>query len=105
MLSKACPVQLKSSLVPAHHHFWQDNYERSYPVRSKLPSCNPKQFVAQTEAWFRMSAFVHGELVPEYQVFQNKIPPTRKNPDECSEPHVDEIYSKVSFNEQRRLPY
>ena len=70
------PEHTKTSPVPADDGFGRNDEKRLFPSRPDPPSDYPEDLVEEAQARARMSAFQHGELLPEHEILQNKIPAT-----------------------------
>ena len=68
------PVDTKTSPVPADDSFGRNDEKGLLPSRPDPPSDYPEELIEEAQAWARMSAFQHGELLPEHEILQNKIP-------------------------------
>jgi len=60
--------------VPADDGFRRDDEEGLLPSLPDAPSDYPEELVEEAEPRARMSTFQHGELLPEHEILQNKIP-------------------------------
>jgi hypothetical protein len=52
---------------------------------------DPEQFVEQIEPWPRMSTFQNGELLPEREIFQHKLPAVTRKANEYSEAKQEQV--------------
>jgi len=60
--------------VPADDSFGRDDDEVLLPSRPDPSSDYPEELIEEPQAWARMSAFQHCELLPEHEILQNNIP-------------------------------
>jgi hypothetical protein len=84
-------IETESSLVPAGHSVRSDQKEAILPVGPDLAKGNPKQFVEQTQSWFRMPAFQDDELLAESEVLQHQILARTKEAKGGSEPDPEKV--------------
>jgi hypothetical protein len=68
------PVDTKTRRVPADDSFGRNDEKGLLPSRPDPPSDYPEELIEEAQARARMSAFQHGELLPEQEILQDKIP-------------------------------
>jgi len=90
--------------VPTDYGFGRDDDESLFPLRPELTSSDPEKPVEQIEPWPRMPTLQNCELLPEREVFQEKIPTVTKDANKCSEAeekqveHGTELYQSRAEN-------
>ena len=58
---------------------------------------DPEQFVEQIEPWPRMSTFQNGELLPQREILQHKLPTASKHANEHSKPEQEQVVHEAGL--------
>ena len=77
--------------MPANHRLRRDDDPSFFPGGPERMGHDPEQFVEQIEPWPRMSTFQNGELLPEREIFQHKLPAVTRKANEYSEAKQEQV--------------
>jgi hypothetical protein len=69
-LASSPPVLTTSSPLPGDHDAWLDERQGILPARPQTGQPGPERAIGQPEPWATDGLLVHGDLMPQRQVFQ-----------------------------------
>ena len=83
--------------MPPKYCLWRDHDQSFFPGGPDLTGNDPEQFVDQIELWPRMSTFQYGELLPQREILQHKLPTASKNAIEHSKPEQEQVVHEAGL--------
>jgi len=97
MPRKPRPIQLEPSSVPANHSLRLYENQHTLPSRPEPPQCHPEQLVRTCIPRLRTPRFQNSKLMPQSQVFQQKVATRTYRPNQQNEQESHQAQHTISL--------